>query len=79
MFRSIADPRPRPRLPEAVIITVVILSVTVLVITGMKPADAVLVIGCAGLFGAAVVRACTTSRLTALLRPAWAELQARPA
>jgi hypothetical protein len=71
-------PRPRPYLPEAVIITVMILFVTVLVIKGMKPSDAVLVIGCTGLAGAVVARACTTSRLTAFLRPAWAELQATP-
>jgi hypothetical protein len=80
MFPSVIDPRPRPSLlPEAVIITVTVLFVTVLVLTGTKPTDAVLVVGCAGLTGALVVRACTTSRLTALVRPAWAELQATPA
>ena len=79
MLSSIVGPKSRPNPPEAVIITVMVLFVTVLVIKGMKPADAVLAVGCAGLFGAVVVRACTTSRLTALLRPAWAELQATPA
>ncbi|MGC2996989.1 hypothetical protein ACPF8X_00885 [Streptomyces sp. G35A] len=78
LFRSIVDARRRPGLLEAVI-TVMVLFVTVLVLKGMKPADAVLVVGCAGLTGVVVLRACITSRLTALLRPAWAELQAAPA
>jgi hypothetical protein len=76
MFRSFVDARPRPGLPEAVITTVTVLFMTALVLKDMRPADAVLVVGCVGLTGVVVLRACTTSRLTALLRPAWAELQA---
>ncbi|MGW1598788.1 hypothetical protein [Streptomyces sp. NPDC002343] len=79
MLPTVVGPRPRPNFPEAVIITVVVLFVTILVIKGMEPVKAVLVVGCAGLFGAAVVHACTTSKLPALPRPTWAELQANAA
>lgn len=79
MSNTIVPPRPRPSGPEAVIIAVVVLFVTVLILTGAKPVTAVLVIGCAGLFGALVARACTTARPTALLRPALVELRATPA
>jgi hypothetical protein len=79
MLNSMGGPRPRLNVPEAIIITVIVLVVTVLAVKGMKPADAVLVVFCAGLSGAVVVRCCTTGRLTALLRPAWDELQATPA
>ncbi|CAL9325976.1 hypothetical protein [Streptomyces sp. SudanB182_2057] len=79
MLPTVVGPRPRPNFPEAVIITVMVLLVTLLVIMGMEPVKAVLVVGCAGLFGAAVVQACTTSKLPALLRPTWAELQATTA
>ncbi|NEA46824.1 hypothetical protein [Streptomyces sp. SID10815] len=78
MLDTLVDPRPRPSGPEAAITTVVVLFVTVLVLTGMKPATAVLVVGCAALVGAAVARACTTGRLTALLRPALVEVRATP-
>ncbi|MFJ3513192.1 hypothetical protein [Streptomyces luteogriseus] len=56
-----------------------IIVVTVLVSKGMKSADAVLVVSCTGLFGAAVVRICTTIRLSPYSRLAWAELQSNPA
>lgn len=73
-----SDPRPRPYFPETAIIAVMIVFVTVLITKGMKPADAVLVVGCTGLLGAVVARVCTTTLLTARWRTAWAELQAAP-
>ncbi|CAK7288434.1 hypothetical protein [Streptomyces misionensis] len=78
MLNTLVDPRPRPSGPEAAIIAVMVLFVAVLILKGMKPVTAVLVVGCAGLFGAVVARACTTGRLTALLRPALVELRATP-
>lgn len=78
MSKTLVDPRPRPSGPEAVIIAVVVLFVTVHILTGMKPADAVLTVGCAALFGAVVAGACTAGRLTALLRPALAEPRTTP-
>lgn len=79
MSNTTVPPRPRPSGAEAVIIAVVVLFVTVLILTGAKSVTAVLVIGCAGLVGALVARACTTAMLTALLRPALVELRATPA
>ncbi|HWU06972.1 MAG TPA: hypothetical protein VN520_11405 [Streptomyces sp.] len=75
MLTTIVPPRACPSGPEAIIITVVVLFVTVLILTGTKPVTAVLVTGGAGLFGALVVRVCTTSKLTAFLRPALVELR----
>ncbi|WEH44011.1 hypothetical protein [Streptomyces sp. AM 2-1-1] len=76
MFTTTVPPKARPSGPEAVIITVVVLFVTVLILTGMKPVNALLVTGSAGIFGALAVRACTTTKLSALLRPAMVELRA---
>ncbi|MGW3341352.1 hypothetical protein ACWDCL_28205 [Streptomyces sp. NPDC001009] len=76
MLNTLVDSRPRPSGPDAVIIAVVVLFVTVLILTGTKPAGAVLIVGCSGLLGAVVVRACTTGRLTALLRPALIDVRA---
>ncbi|WP_330455776.1 hypothetical protein OIB37_02185 [Streptomyces sp. NBC_00820] len=44
----------------------------------MEPTNAVLGVGCAGLLGAVVTWACTTSRPTSLLRAALVVLRATP-
>lgn len=78
MLNTVTPPRMRPSGPDAAIIAIMVVFVTVLILTGMKPVTAVLVTGCAGLFGAVVARACTTAHLTALLRPALVDLRANP-
>lgn len=76
MLNSMSGPRPRLNVPEAIVITVMVLVVAVLAVEGVKPAVAVLVVGCVGLSGTVVVRCCPTGRLTALLRLVRAALQA---
>ncbi|MFB6513093.1 hypothetical protein ACFCXF_14385 [Streptomyces virginiae] len=76
MSSSTGGLRPRLNFPEAITITVVVVIAAVLVLRGLKPADAVLLVGGGGLVGAIVARACTAGTLTALLRPATAVLQA---
>lgn len=63
MTRSVVPPRALLNWPEAVVITVVVLVVTVLFLSGTKPVTAVFVTGSAGLIGALVARAATTAKL----------------
>ncbi|GAA2500428.1 hypothetical protein GCM10010406_41160 [Streptomyces thermolineatus] len=75
MSSNMGGLRPRLNFPEATSITVVVVITAVLVLRGLKPVEAVLLIGGAGLVGATVVRLCVAGALTALLRPATAVLQ----
>ncbi|MFG3532681.1 hypothetical protein ACGF8B_39110 [Streptomyces sp. NPDC047917] len=67
---------PRPCLPGATVITVLIVVAAVLVLRGVAPADALALTGGAGLVGAVVVRISQDGALTAVLRPLAAVLQA---